>query len=254
MDDGTSGGADTVGEAVAFARRFVALRYPEARAALLAGSRARGEAGPRSDYDVVLLFDSLPEGAWREKSVFEGRTFQFFGHDPGTLSYFCRVVAVQSAVPSVPEMVAEGIALRGEGGAPLAAARALAARTLAAGPPPFRGAMLRGRIYALTELVEILAEHPPGAAPIAIGGALYPMLADFALRTGGAWSATIKRMPAALAEMDPALADRFASAFAALFAAADPAQVVALADAILAPYGGRPRDSFRIASPPAWRD
>lgn len=254
MDGSTSGRAERISESVELARRFVALRYPQAGAALLAGSRARGEGGARSDYDVVLLFDSLPEGAWREKATFEGGTFQFFAHDPGTLSYFCRVVVVQSAVPSVPEMVVEGIALRGEGGAALASARALAARTLAAGPQPFQGGALRSRLYALTELVDILADGPPGAEMTAVGGALYPMLADFALRTGGGWSATIKRMPAALAELDPALADRFAAAFAALFGASDPAPVVALADSVLAPYGGRPQGGFRIASPAAWRD
>lgn len=244
---------ETVEEAIAFARRFVASRYPSAQAALLAGSRARGEARPDSDYDLFLLFRALPEGAWREKTWFEGRAFELFGHDPGTLSYFCRTMVPRSGVPSVPEMVADGIILIGEGDPALASARGLAARTIAAGPPPLDPAMKRSRLSALTELRETLATCSPGPSLISVGAALYPQLADFTLRSAGTWSASVKRMPAALSELDPALGDRFAAAFAALFGAADPAPVLALADAILARHGARPGDTFRIASPPSWR-
>jgi hypothetical protein len=246
--------AATIGEAVEFARRFVALRYPEAQAAVLAGSRARGGGRPDSDYDVFLLFRHLPEGAWREKAWFEGQAFELFGHDPGTLSYFCRTMVARSGVPSVPEMVADGIVLVGGGSAAFASAREMAARTLAAGPPPFDPATKRARLSALTELRETLAGCPPGPSLISVGAALYPVLVDFTLRTAGAWSASVKRMPAALSALDPALGDRFADAFAALFAAADPAPVLALADSIMARHGARPGDSFRIASPPNWRD
>ena len=246
-------GAETVEQALAFARRFVAARYPAAQAALLAGSRARGEARPGSDYDVFLLFQSLPEGAWRDKAWFEGQAFELFGHDLGTLSYFCRTMVARSGVPSVPEMVADGLILIGEGGPALASAREMAARTLAAGPPPFDPGMKRSRLSALTELRETLAGCPPGPALTSVGAALYPVLADFTLRAAGRWSASVKRMPAALSELDPALGDRFVAAFAALFGAGDPAPVLALADSILARHGARPGEGFRIASPPNWR-
>jgi hypothetical protein len=249
-----AGETETVAEAIAFARRFVASRYPQAQGALLSGSRARGAARPGSDYDLFLLFRALPEGAWREKAWFEGRAFELFGHDPGTLSYFCRSMVPRSGVPSVPEMVAEGIILVGEANAALASARDLAARTLAAGPPPFDPGIKRARLAAVTELRETLASCPQGPALTSVGAALYPALADFTLRASGRWSASVKRMPAALSELDPALGDRFVAAFAALFGAADPAPVLALADSILALHGARPGDSFRIASPPSWRD
>ena len=248
------GRAERIEAALALARRFVAAHHPEAEAALLAGSRARGEGGPRSDYDLFLLFRRLPEGAWRGRSAFEGKAFEIFAHDPGTLAYFCRAVVGGSGVPSVPEMVADGIAFRGEGGAALAQARALARRTLANGPPPLDPATRRHRLSALTELAGALADCPPGPALTAIGGALYPMLADFALRSAGAWSASVKRLPAALEALDPKLAERFAAAFAALFRDGDPALVVALVEALLAPHHPPPRDGFRIASPPTWRD
>lgn len=253
MADGAESADGTVEEAIAFSRRFVAAHYPAAQAALLSGSRARGEARPSSDYDLFLLFGHLPEGAWREKVWFEGRAFELFGHDPGTLSYFCRTMVARSGVPSVPEMVAHGIILLGEGTPALASARDLAAKTLAAGPTPFDPATKRNRLSALAELRETLASCPPGPALTSVGAALYPLLADFTLRAEGRWSASVKRMPAALAELDPALGDRFVAAFDALFGAADPAPVLALADSILARHGARPGDTFRIASPPNWR-
>lgn len=254
MDEGISGSAETIEEAMAVARRFVAARHPRALAALLAGSRARGEGGPRSDYDIFLLFDSLPQGAYRERAYFEGRTFELFAHDPGTFSYFCRVVVARSGVPSVPEMVVDGIPLLGGGAAALAAARSQAVRTLAAGPQPLDPPTRLNRVSTLTELTEILADSPSGPALIVVGGALYPMLADFALRSAGAWGASMKRLPAALARMDPDLAGRFDSAFTALFRDGDAKPVVELADSVLARHGGRPRDGFRIPSPPSWRD
>jgi predicted nucleotidyltransferase len=52
-------------DALSTVSRFVASRYPTADSAILAGSRARGEESSGSDYDVVLLFESLPSGAWR---------------------------------------------------------------------------------------------------------------------------------------------------------------------------------------------
>jgi hypothetical protein len=254
MSGATTERTETVEEAIAFARRFIAARYPAALAAVLAGSRARGEGRPNSDYDLFLLFPALPEGAWRDKTWFEGKAFELFGHDPGTLSYFCRTVVARSGLPSVAEMVADGIPLVGEGGSALASARAMAARTIAAGPPPLDAVTKRARISALTELREILANCPPGPALTSVGAALYPQLTDFTLRAAGAWSASVKRMPAALSALDPALGERFAAAFTALFGAADPAPVLALADSILARHGARPGDSFRIASPPSWRD
>jgi hypothetical protein len=48
---------------------------------LLAGSRSRGRGAPGSDYDVILLFGELPNGAWRETSTFEEQVIETFAHD-----------------------------------------------------------------------------------------------------------------------------------------------------------------------------
>ena len=77
-------------DALALVRRFVARCHPDAEAALLAGSRSRGRGAPGSDYDVILLFGELPNGAWRETSAFEEQVIETFAHDRGTLGYRSR--------------------------------------------------------------------------------------------------------------------------------------------------------------------
>jgi hypothetical protein len=164
-------GAD-IAEAVAFARRFVGLRHPDAQAAILAGSRARGEAAAASDYDIVLLFRSLPEGAWREMTEFESRSIELFAHDLGTLSYFCREIDRPSGMPVLPRMVAEGVVIAGAGTDMLCAAQRRAAETLAAGPPPLDEAALAGCRFAITELAAALGSDRGSDVRLAGGAAL----------------------------------------------------------------------------------
>jgi hypothetical protein len=75
-------------DAVHLVDRFMESRHPTAVAAILAGSRARTVASSVSDYDIILLFESLPNGAWREMTMFEGQHVEVFAHDLGTLAYF----------------------------------------------------------------------------------------------------------------------------------------------------------------------
>ena len=121
--------------ALDLARRFVSRYYPDVEAALLAGSRMRGEATSGSDYDVVLLFRALPEGAWRAMSLFEGRHIEMFAHDLATLAYFCREVDRPSGMAALPTMIAEGVALVTRSPTTLEAQDRLLTRRCASGRP-----------------------------------------------------------------------------------------------------------------------
>jgi predicted nucleotidyltransferase len=59
----------SIADALQLVGRFASTQYPNAAAALLAGSAARGVATLSSDYDVILLFDSLPEGFMERSSL-----------------------------------------------------------------------------------------------------------------------------------------------------------------------------------------
>jgi len=197
------------------ARRFVAQCHPNAEAALLAGSRSRGEGAAGSDHDVILLFRELPgRAAWRETSIFEGQIVEAFSHDLLTFEYFCREIDRPSGLPVLPTMIAEGISLLRE----LKRARQIAAETLRLGPPPLAADVVLSRRYAITDMATSLAGDCDGDVVVAVGAALYTALADFALRAAGRWSATGKAIPRALAATDTNLAARFTEAFAALCA------------------------------------
>lgn len=140
-------GNAAVADALELVRRFVVQCHPTAEAALLAGSRGRGSGAVGSDHEVVLLFPSMPSGAWREMALFEGRHVEVFAHDLGTLAYFCRELDRPSGRPVLPTMIAEGISLLSENSAVLRAARKIANRTLHWGPPALDCAASRTTLY-----------------------------------------------------------------------------------------------------------
>jgi hypothetical protein len=253
MVAGTDGNA-AVESSLQLVRRFATQCHPIAEAALLAGSRARGSGTTDSDHDVVLLFPSLPNGAWREMVLFEGRHIEAFAQDLGTLAYFCRELDRPSGRPVLTVMIAEGIAALSKNPALLEAARKIANETLRLGPPPLDAPAIRGRCYAITDLATKLRPDGPKNVLLAAGTALYCELADFALRANGHWSATGKAIPRALAMAGPGLAEQFETAFGDLFASGQTAPVQALVDAVLQPHGGRVREGYLQTAPAAWTD
>lgn len=125
---------NSIADALNLVNRFVSAHYPNATA-LLAGSASRGEITSASDYDVVLLFDDLPEGAWREMVSFEDHDFEVFAHDLETLAYFLREIETTSGKPVLAKMIAEGLPIKFASPAVTATAQQMALATLQSGPP-----------------------------------------------------------------------------------------------------------------------
>ena len=63
-----------------------------------------------SDLDLVVVFQKL-ENAYRESSRFDNWPVEAFVHDSETLNYFFQMDRV-SGVPSLPNMVNEGVEVR----------------------------------------------------------------------------------------------------------------------------------------------
>ncbi len=247
------GYGDDVVRAMELVRKFVQVCHPGAEAAVLAGSRSRGTARQNSDFDVFLLFPSLPAGAWREVLIFEDETLEVFGHDLGTFSYFCRQLDRPSGKPVLPSLLAQGISLLPE--SPLLEhARSIANEVIATGPIPLDEDRIRHRRYLITDLVMALNPRVLRHEAIAAGAALYTELADFALRANGHWGASGKALPRALAAVSTHLDRQFEDAFHALFAYANPGPVETLVDDVLRPFGGRLRAGFRQGAPSEWTD
>jgi hypothetical protein len=225
-------------------------RYFDADVILAAGSRFRGEGTATSDLDLVVLYARLPS-AHRASFHAHGYPIESFVHDPGTLEYFFASDASRG-VPSLPRIVAEGVEIPGPTDLSRAA-KVRAEAVLAAGPPPLDVAREQRMRYTVSDLIEDARAPRSPAELTAIGVRLYESLADYHLRRLGRWSGMGKGIPRALAAFDPDLAARYAEAFARLFAHADPAAVIALADTLLAPAGGPLFDGYRADAPATWR-
>jgi predicted nucleotidyltransferase len=231
----------TLEAAETMAGQVLAARYPDADAVLLTGSYARGEATPGSDLDLIVLYPQLPR-ARREAFRFEAMPVEVFVHDPETLAWALQA-DIDAGKPGMHSMVADGRIL---GPRPAAAERlqARARAGLAAGPPPFEPEQIELYRYHITGHLDDLRDERDPAEVVSIGAWLYLSLADLMLRGRGRWAGTAKWIPRYLKALDPALERRFTAAFEALFARADRAPLIALAEAELAPHGGPLFDGY----------
>jgi predicted nucleotidyltransferase len=108
-------------------------RYADALVLFAAGSFVRGEATAFSDLDLVVVYESL-SNAYRESFRFEGFPVEAFVHDSQTLHYFFVEVDRPSGVPSLPQMVKEGIEIP-DSSAFSRSLKGLATSVIEMGPP-----------------------------------------------------------------------------------------------------------------------
>ncbi len=225
--------------------------FPGADCVLLAGSLVRGQATATSDLDLVVLHARV-DHAHRESLHCDGWPVEAFVHDLETLHHFFVEVDRPTGVAPLASMVVEGLEVPGP--TPLAAAaKALARRVLAGGPPVLDDAALRQRRYFVSDVADDLRAPRPHAEVLGAATSLYQQLADLYLRSRGRWSARAKTIPRALTAVDAAFAARFVAGFDALVVRAELGPVQDLVDEVLAPLGGRLFQGFRMDAPPAWR-
>ncbi len=233
------------------ARAIRALRYSGAEAVFAAGSIVRGEGTAYSDLDLVVVFPRL-EAAYRESFRFDGLPVEAFVHDPETLEYFFVAVDRQSGIPTLPQMVFEGVEIP----EPTELSERLkrrAADLMAAGPPILDDEAEQRLRYLVSDLLDDLRAPRSRDELIATGARLYEQLADYHLRRRGLWSAKGKAIPRVLERVDGALAARYGDAFAALFSTSDSAAVIRLTEELLHAAGGTLFEGFRLEAPSNWR-
>jgi predicted nucleotidyltransferase len=235
----------------AVARRIVEAKFRSAEVAFCAGSIVRGEGTATSDLDLVLVFGKVDQ-AWRESFVFERWPVEAFVHDPATLDYFFREVDAKSGIPSLPQMVLEGLVVWGTT-AEANKYSAAAKQIMESGPQPLAPEEIRDRIYGIGDLANDLAAPKSREEAIAIGAQLYGALGDFALRSKGLWSGEGKQLVRALERQAPQLKSEFTAAFERLLSKGDSRGVLELAEKLIVPFGGSNFDGFRRDAPAHWR-
>ena len=226
-------------------------RYQDADVVFVAGSIVRGEGTAFSDLDLVVVYGQLA-CAYRESFTFGGYPVEAFVHDPATLEYFFLEVDRPSGIPSLPQMVVEGIEIP----EPTALSRTLkqrAAGVLADGPPALDADGDRRMRYGITDLLDDLRAPRTDDELIGTGTQLYEQLADYHLRRRGLWSARGKAIPRVLRRVDAAFCTAYCEAFATLFTRGDAGAVIRLVEEVLEESGGLLFNGYRADAPMAWR-
>lgn len=226
-------------------------KYSDARVIFLAGSIVRGEGTAYSDLDLVVVFDKLP-AAYRESFYFQGFPVEAFVHDPETLNYFLYELDRPTGVPSLAQMILEGVEVP-EASEFSRSLKRLAASVIASRPPTLSEEDVRKLRYNLTNLVDDIRQPRSKDELVATGTELYEELADYYLRTNNLWSAKGKSIPRILKQADADLCLRYCNSFEELFVNGQPAKVIALAEEILKPLGGFLFDGHKLNAPADWR-
>ncbi|QBY01597.1 nucleotidyltransferase domain-containing protein [Rhodophyticola sp. CCM32] len=225
--------------------------FPEASTCMLAGSVVRGDATAYSDLDLVVVFERV-ENAQRQSFTFGGWPVEAFIHDPQTLEYFFREVDRPSGVPSLPNMVSEGIEIPRETKCG-SLMKDLASRILEEGPVQWGQQERENSRYTISDMVEDIREPRNIAELRIVVSNLYSAIADHFLRSQNQWSAKGKSIPRRLMSVDPEFHKRFAEAFEAAFTSDDTTAVIRLCEHVLEPDGGFLFQGYTRHAPKEWR-
>jgi hypothetical protein len=225
-------------DAIVTARKVVAQYHPKAEVAFVAGSVVRGEADEGSDLDIVVIYAGDAQGPRRHAVSHEGWPVEMVVYDLKSSDLHIDSDA-RRGMPALPAMIAEGVLLTGP--SVLADTRKTrAVAVLAAGPPALQREEIDMRRYMLTELLDEIEGGTRQDRPVMMSLALlYQDLADFYLRAHGKWSGRGKALFRALEASFPDAARRYEAAFVVAFSLEGVHEVLALADDMLKPFGGR---------------
>jgi len=234
---------------------LVRERFPEAVAALLGGSVARGQATATSDLDVVVI---RREGAavYRETLDRQGRPAEVFVHTAESLrTMFAWDRA--NGVPTMASLCADALVLLDLDGS-AGRVQGWARETIAAGPRPASAAALAVQRYAVTDLLDDLLDRDDPDERLTVAAQLHLQAAELLLTADGQWRGKGKWLPRHLRASHPELGGGLLAAYRTLAAGGPPTDYAAAVTAVLTHCGGplregdhRPATPALLAGPPA---
>lgn len=216
------------------ARWFVERRFPDCAAALLGGSVVRGDAGPSSDLDIVVLAAN-EQPNWSSHVAF-GWPIELFVQTPA--SYPAAFAHDRRhRWPLLPALCAEGLVLVDRSGA-AEQLRGDAQHLLAAGPPPLSDDEKAWYRYTLTWMRgDVEDAHDLDEARLMVHD-LAVTTAEVHLVLKGRWLGKGKWLLRNLRSADPELAEQFTHAQRAFHVDGNKAPLLRLATATLHLLGG----------------
>lgn len=224
------------------AKKFIEKRFPNCKGALLAGSVVRGEGTRNSDLDIVV-FDQTIISSYRESLIDLGWPIELFVHNLSSYKkYFdsdCK-----RAVPSMPQMVAEGLVIRDEG--IVAGIKQEANVLLENGPAIWTEETMRLKRYFITDALDDFTGSKNRSEELFIAGTLASLVSEFILRTNQQWVGESKWLVRALKKFNQQIADEFVYAFDQYYTSGRKDFIVRLTEKSLEPYGGLLFDGFSL--------
>jgi Nucleotidyltransferase domain len=226
-------------------------QYSNAIAIFWAGSVTTGNYTGRSDLDLVVIFEHVPN-AYREAFVYEDWKVDTFIHDLETLRYFFEEIDGKSGMPALPQMILTGILIT----PPSTISeqiKCLAQKTMDAGPPPWSKEQLDRARFFITDLLDDILCPQNRAEQLASTAKLYDLLAEFYFRAQNKWQASGKTILHSLKKQDYYLFSMYRDAFDELFKHNHTQQLEKLVLKILAPHGGLLWEGYHAMAPKEWR-
>ena len=224
------------------AKKFIAEKFPDCQAALLAGSVVRGEDTATSDLDIVV-FDEKVESAYRESLIEYGWPIEVFVHNLISYSDFFKSDR-ESARPSLPRMVSEGIVLFDSG--VVSFIKDEAKVLLKKGPEVWSIETIVMKRYMITDALDDLIGSTNPAEDLFIANTLANEIHEFVLRTNVQWVGSSKWVVRALSQFDEKFARLFVQAFDLFYKTGNKDEIIMLTDEVLKPYGGRLFKGFSL--------
>lgn len=220
---------------------LVAARFPDALAAVLAGSSATGNATATSDLDIVVVLAG-PPAPYRETIRVEGVPVELFIHTSESLAFWFERERSEGRC-TLAHMLATGVALAGgETDATQEAAR----RWVASGPKPWTPEQLEYRRYALTDALDDLVGATDPDERDAVAGQVLLMVAELALTLRGGWQGRGKWLVRQLYATDAGLCEGLMAAHREAVATGQVSKLVERCEAVLDEAGGRLTEGFSV--------
>ena len=241
-----SGGVDGRCDPLEAAGSLVAQRFPDAVAAWLGGSVARGEAGPTSDLDVTVLLPG-PPAPFRESLRHGGWPVELFVHTRTSLEGYLDGDRGRRR-PTLHRLVGESVVLLDTDGSG-ERLRASCAAGVLAGPPPLSADELASARYTVTDLLDDLVGARDAAEMLSVAATLWEPAGSLLLTGAGRWTGAgkglLRELRAYDAQEGTSYADRLLAGLGAA-AAGDADPLARVCQDVLDRHGGRLFEGHRL--------
>ncbi|PFK47725.1 nucleotidyltransferase [Bacillus cereus] len=230
-------------EAIEAAQNIVELQFQNCDVALLGGSVARGEATETSDLDIVIIDRNL-SNCYRESFIRNGWPVEVFVHNFETYKkYFTS--DCERGRPCLPQMVSEGIILKGEEGV-VTSLKKEAQQLLNEGPEKWTEELMRQKRYFITDALDDFIGATKREEELFIANLLANLVHEFVLRVNGQWVGNSKWFIRVLRKYDESFAEEFVEAFDHFYRTGEKVKLIGFIERTLEIYGGRLFEGFSV--------